>query len=215
MRYLFSICFVVLVQIVQAQQNYFNNTYDFQHIYNANYSIIQLPDSGFLESGNKGLFTPSIDYTYFNKYNKNGVFQAAIQYGNGSVIDGFAYIFRNSINNLYCQGIFRPQIYNYPNQISLYRITDNGDTLWKKTYGIDSLNENSRNIIDNGSHFLMCSEAFDYPNGDTEKMVLIKTDYSGNQIFYKSYQPNVSYHYVANSLVKLSNGDIEIGRAHV
>lgn len=208
MRWL--LIFVVLGLNAQAQQNYFNSTYDYIGRYNVDHAIFQLPDSGYLAGGWNGFASPLILYSSFYSYDKNGVSGIVKSYGSPPGVEGINHIIRNSQGDLFASGGYRPTNI-YGNQITLMKINNQGDTLWRKFYGVDSLNENGWKIIDNGSHFFICSEAYDYPNGDTEKMVLIKTDYSGNQIFYKSYQPDLGCHYVAHSLVKLSNGDIVMG----
>ncbi|TSA51436.1 MAG: hypothetical protein D4R43_00725, partial [Sphingobacteriales bacterium] len=211
MKNVITVYFLVLVLNAQAQENYFNITYD-NDKYNSTQGILQLPDSGYLAAGFSGKVSPFYLNTNLIRFDKNGNFISIKKYGNNFGVEGINQINYNSSDSIICYGTYRTHPDSFT-QVFLMSAKINGDSLWRKFYGIDSLNENSANFIFNDDTSYLASYTFTNSITYTanQKMVLIKTDASGNQQFYKTYKPNTQGHYKAECLIRIGNGDIILG----
>ncbi|MGH2575731.1 MAG: T9SS type A sorting domain-containing protein, partial [Ignavibacteria bacterium] len=124
-------------------------------------------------------------------YNYNGNFVAVKQVQNGG------FIICGSIEQSF-------RVYPY-----LFRIDSNGSFLWSKTYTTNIFDGRFSDItISDDGNFVMCGNLSD-SSYITDKLFIMKTDTSGNQIWLRRYDTLI--YYTANSITKSPDSGFIIG----
>ncbi|HEX8514944.1 MAG TPA: hypothetical protein VF868_02005 [Bacteroidia bacterium] len=190
MKLLFKVIFIFFLFNTRLEaQTYLNKVYNYNSLTynNAATSSYEYPNGGFLISGQKYYsagygalcfirIDSAGDTLYYKRYPK-----AYCKYyggASGSLIPTF-----NS--NLIQCGVFGDSAGNY--DALLVKLTENGDTLWTKTYG--GANFDNANIVcqtpDSG--FVMMGVTQSFSTGAASDFYLIKTDKNGNQQWQQNY----------------------------
>ena len=184
-KFLFSIFlflfFSTICENVNAQ-TYFNKLYDYDgtnSTSNHATASIELSNGDFLISGNK--FLPSFGALHFIRINTNG--DTILTKSYPKLNCGYYTAIGNSLikclDGNYAQaGAYADSGSTALNAL-LVKLTENGDTLWTKTYG--GVNFDNANIVcqtpDSG--FVMMGVTQSYSTGSASDFYLIKTDKNG------------------------------------
>ena len=172
----------ILVSFEVNAQTYINRLYDYDgtnSFSNHATTAIELPNGDFLVGGNK--FLPSFGALHFIRINTNG--DTVLTKSYPKLNCGYYTAIGNSLikclDGNYAQaGAYADSGSTALNAL-LVKLTENGDTLWTKTYG--GVNFDNANIVcqtpDSG--FVMMGVTQSFSTGSASDFYLIKTDKNG------------------------------------
>jgi hypothetical protein len=153
-------------------------------------SVVQTNDSGYVFTGYKSISSTNRNATIF-KIDANGSFLWEKNYGGAKREEGRS-LCKNTDGGFTIVG-FTTSFSPAPNRtttddISVYLIrTDaNGDTLWTKTYGGDTIDYGLSVAQTNDGGFIIAGGTFSFGNG-YEDVYLIRTNANGDTIWTKTY----------------------------
>ena len=190
MKNFLSIVLFLIISNLLLSQTYFNKLYDYNgnnSLSNAASTAIELNNGDYFVSGVK--FLPSFGALHFFRININGdtVLEKRFPKTNCSYSTGIG----NSLIRCYDGNLVQAGTYIDSSSIYwdalLVKLTENGDTLWTKTYG--GANYDLANIVcqtpDSG--FVLMGGTQSFGMGTTGDFYLIKTDKNGNLIWQHTY----------------------------
>ncbi len=195
MKHLIKILFFCTLTIQLDAQFYFNKLYDYDGLAtynNAAASCFELDNGDFLISGQK-FYSSSFGALHFVRINANGDTVLTKQYAkpycryyggaSGSLIKAFD-------DNFIQSGSYYDSLGNV--DALLIKLTENGDTLWTKTYG--GSNFDNANIVcetaDSG--FVLMGSTQSFSMGVAADFYLIKVNKNGIQQWQQTYGTTAS-----------------------
>ncbi|OFY82676.1 MAG: hypothetical protein A3F72_02350 [Bacteroidetes bacterium RIFCSPLOWO2_12_FULL_35_15] len=192
MKFFINIALLICAFALQANaQIYFNNLYDYDRasIYNnAAGTSYEYNNGDYLITGQK-YYSFSFGALFFIRTNANGdtVYTKRYPKANCSYYTGASNsLIKCSDGNLAQAGAYIDSSNTYPDAL-LIKLTEDGDTLWTKTYG--GANFDNANIVcqtpDSG--FVLMGVTQSYSNGPSSDFYLIKTDKNGIFQWQKVY----------------------------
>ncbi len=200
----------LLTQIwVGSAQVYFNKQIDWQHNQEYLGGVVLLPDSTIFLAGGEGNYNPfhqasflvnltqggSLVWSgsFLPRANASGNTACAIPALGGIIIEGNYFVSGDSAYDL---------------QIFLTKLDGaTGDTLWTKEYGQANVSDNGLRMVSTvDSGFAVCGWAFLENNTQHSRLLLLKTDSLGNQIFRKEYTTDIHKDHYAYSLLQTNDG---------
>jgi len=211
MRFLFSLALLAQVWAGSAQI-YFSKQLDWQHDYDlmAGLSVFDSNRQILLSGGTYGLTPPSSQF-FLTKVDSIGgvIWQTSFQpvpgaYGNTSNVlkldEKYSLIQGNA------QVVGNTGTVNY--QLFFMKVlNETGDTIWVKQIGAEHLEEGVTKMIQTTDHqFSMTGESFPVDNSQRSKVLLLKIDSLGNQIFRKEYTSDYGKNHHAFSLAQAADG---------
>ncbi|HXH17639.1 MAG TPA: PKD domain-containing protein [Chitinophagales bacterium] len=176
-------------------QVYFNRVYDTQGLHNGFISSLELSNKTVFGTGTSWLsFNQNVDYLSTVLVNDSGaIIWLELDLGrtDGGIVAGFDAVESN--NKIVVTGPTYDSV-EHAQDIFLYAISLQGDSLWYQNLDA-GFNDVSRNVMsDNDSGFLVLGYYY-LGDFDSSRIVIIKTDSSGNKIWQREYgQPN-SYNF--------------------
>ncbi|HEY0029911.1 MAG TPA: T9SS type A sorting domain-containing protein [Bacteroidia bacterium] len=191
MKFVYTIALLILTFADSAKaQVYFNKLYDYDgsnSTSNHATSCIELSNGDFLIGGNK--FLPSFGALHFLRINSNGDTVLTKSYPKPGC--GYYTATGNSLIKCYDGNYVQAGAYTDSGSTSLdallIKLTENGDTLWTRTYG--GANFDNANVVcqtlDSG--FVMMGVTQSYSAGAASDFYLIKTDKNGVFQWQKVY----------------------------
>jgi hypothetical protein len=200
----------ILITFIGAlkSQTYFNKQYYYNNqVANAS-SAIELDNGGYLFKGcTFGAYNSLLIYkidafgdTLFTKE----YLKPQSSYSNGAS-NSFIKSFDN--NYIFCESIFE----NGNRDALLVKLTENGDTLWTKTYGGN--NFDNANVVSQtpDSGFVLMGVTQSFSNGPASDFYLIKTDKYGNQQWQQTYGTTLAEDCVSGQIT-LDGGYVMAGQ---
>lgn len=209
----FFLTLALLIQVwVGNAQIYFSKQLDWLHNYDlmAGLSVFDSARQIILSGGTYGLIPPSSQF-FLTKIDSIGgiMWQTSFQpvpgaYGNTSNVlklnEEYSLIQGNA------QVVGNTGILNF--QLFFIKVhNESGDTIWVKQIGAENLEEGVTKMIQTaGDQFSVTGESFPVDNSQRSKVLLLKIDSVGNQIFRKEYTSDYSKNHHAFSLAQTADG---------
>ena len=203
--------FFILFITKLYSQNYFNKLYNYDNFGNFANTIYEYNNGDFLIAGQK-TSAGSLGSLHFIRINSNGDTVYSKRYpqlnhyrycgASGSLI-------KSLDNNLILGGADLDSSFSY--NALLVKLTEDGDTLWTKTYG--GANFDNANIVHQtaDSGFVLMGVTQSYSVGPASDFYMIKTDKNGNFEWQKTYGTSATEDCVSGQIT-LDGGFILSGR---
>jgi hypothetical protein len=183
------VCCLLVFSLTVNSQTYFNKVYDYNNTLSSNHATtcIELNNGDFLIGGVK--FPPVFGAVHFIRINIDGDTLLTRNYPKQNCIYSTAVgvSLIKCLDGNYAQtGAYIDSSATEPDAL-LIKLTENGDTLWTKTYG--GTNFDDANVVcqtlDSG--FVMMGVTQSFSTGAASDFYMIKTDKNGNQLWQKVF----------------------------
>ncbi|MBA3970739.1 MAG: hypothetical protein H0X46_01080, partial [Bacteroidetes bacterium] len=212
MKALIKIIMFCAFSINLNAQNYFNKLYDYDNgdtLSNHATTAIELSGGEFLIAGNK--FLPTFSGLHYIKINALGDTILEKRYPKNNC--AYYSALGNSLIKCYDGNLAQAGAYVDSSgnaSALLVKLTENGDTLWTKTYG--GSNFDNANIVSQtpDSGFVLMGVTQSYSIGPASDFYLIKTDKNGVQLWQQTYGTSATEECVSGQIT-LDGGFIMSG----